>query len=90
MAEKSDCDAVAIVTSDFLHADIAVEFANRGKHLLIEKLIATTREDVSRIVEAVERNGVRAMVVLHNRWNPPFNTAKQKIDSGYFSVQYSV
>ncbi|MFY9175887.1 MAG: Gfo/Idh/MocA family oxidoreductase [Caldicoprobacterales bacterium] len=89
MAEKSDCDAVAIVTPDFLHADIAVEFANKGKHLLIEKPLATTKEDIYKIVEAVERNGIRAMVDLHNRWNPPFNTAKQKIASGILGKPYT-
>lgn len=82
MAAKSDCDAVAVVTPDFLHADIAVCMADAGKHMLIEKPLATTREDIARICEAVERNGVRCMVDLHNRWSAAFNVAKQKIDDG--------
>lgn len=89
MAEKSDIDAVAIVTPDFLHADIAVAFADNKKHLLIEKPLATTREDIARICEAVERNGVRCMVDLHNRWNPPFNTAKQQVESGKLGEPYT-
>ena len=70
MFAESDCDAVAIVTPDFAHADIAVAAANAGKHILIEKPLATTREDALRILEACERNNVRGMVDLHNRWNP--------------------
>ncbi|PYG88723.1 putative dehydrogenase [Ruminiclostridium sufflavum DSM 19573] len=89
MAEKSDIDAVAIVTPDFLHADIACKFADCKKHLLIEKPLATTREDIGRICEAVERNGVRCMVDLHNRWNPPFNTAKQEVESGKLGEPYT-
>ena len=89
MAAKCDCDAVAIVTPDFLHADIACTFADAKKDLLIEKPLATNREDIDRICEAVERNGVRAMVDLHNRWNPPFNTAKQKIDAGVIGEPYT-
>jgi len=77
MFREVDCDAVAIVTPDFAHADAAVAAANAGKHILIEKPLATTREDVFRILEAVERNGVRGMVDLHNRWNPPFHSAWQ-------------
>ena len=86
MAQKSHCDAVAIVTPDFLHADIAVAFADAKKHLLIEKPLATNVPDIERICEAVERNGIRCMVDLHNRWNPPFNKAWQEVRSGRLGI----
>lgn len=86
MLDKCDCDAVAIVTPDFLHTDIAVACARAGKHMLIEKPLATRREDVFVILEAVEKHGVRAMVDLHNRWNPPFNTIKQMVSSGAYGA----
>jgi predicted dehydrogenase len=82
MLKHCSCDAVSIVTPDFLHGDIAVECAGAGKHLLIEKPLATTKEDVRRIMEAVERNHVRAMVDLHNRWSPPFAAAKEAVKAG--------
>jgi len=75
-------DAVAIITPDFAHADIAVECAERGIDMLIEKPLATTAVDVSRIVEAARRNNVRVMVDLHNRWSPPFAVTKQNIEDG--------
>jgi predicted dehydrogenase len=89
MLATCDCDAVAIVTPDFLHADIAVACARAKKHLLIEKPLATTRDDVFRTVDAIERNGVRAMVDLHNRWNPPFNAIKQLVSTGRFGKAIS-
>ena len=82
MFVECDCDAVAIVTPDFAHADIAVAAANAGKHILIEKPLATTRKDVFRILEACEANGVRGMVDLHNRWSPPFAEAHRLIEEG--------
>jgi predicted dehydrogenase len=82
MLAKSKFDAVSIVTPDFLHGDISVACAEAGKHMLIEKPIATSREDVHRIVEAANKNRVRVMVDLHNRWSPPFALAKQSIDAG--------
>lgn len=82
MLKKADIDAVAIVTPDFAHGKIGVDCANAGKHMLIEKPLATTREDVEALVEAAERNNVRVMVDLHNRWSPPFAVAKQSLDSG--------
>ena len=82
MLRAGGFDAVSIVTPDHLHADIAVACATAGKHLLIEKPLATTAADVFRIVEAVRRHGVRAMVDLHNRWSPPFAQAKAEVEAG--------
>ncbi|MDR1824157.1 MAG: Gfo/Idh/MocA family oxidoreductase [Bifidobacteriaceae bacterium] len=82
MLARAGLDAVAIVTPDFAHADIAVAAARAGKHLLVEKPLATTRDDVRRIVDAVTGAGVRAMVDLHNRFSPPFNAAHQAIADG--------
>ena len=89
MAKDEDIDAVAIVTPDFAHGDIAVAMAQAGKHMLIEKPLATTMEDIDRICKAVEENHVRCMVDLHNRWNPPFNKAKQEIESGKLGKPYT-
>ncbi len=89
MLAKSPCDAVAIVTPDFAHADIAVAAAAAGRDLLIEKPLATSRRDVFRIKEALARHKVRAMVDLHNRWNPPFNLAHQAIANGELGDLYS-
>lgn len=89
MANDVKIDAVAIVTPDFAHAPIAVAMANAGKDILIEKPLATTKEDIEVICKAVKDNGVRCMVDLHNRWNPPFNTAKQQIQSGKLGEPYT-
>jgi len=82
MLKQCKLDAVAIVTPDFAHADAAFDCANAGVAMLIEKPLATSYEDVVRIVDAVKRNNVRVMVDLHNRWNPPVVVAKQSLDSG--------
>lgn len=82
MLADGDFDAVSIVTPDHLHADIAVKCAEAGKHMLIEKPLATSREDVLRIVEAARKANVRVMVDLHNRWSPPFAEAKRLVDDG--------
>ena len=89
MFEKSGCDAVAVVTPDFLHADVAVAAAEHKKHILIEKPLATTAEDVHRMVKAIRENNVRAMVDLHNRWSPPFNAAHEAIQRGDLGEVYS-
>ena len=48
-------DAVSIVMSDFAPPKIVVAAAQTGKHILLEKPMATTVEDCRAIAEALER-----------------------------------
>jgi predicted dehydrogenase len=89
MFKTSGCDAVAIVTPDFAHAEAAISAAEHKKHILVEKPLATTREEVSAMREAFEKNKVRVMVDLHNRWSPPFNVAYQSLEQGELGKPYS-
>jgi predicted dehydrogenase len=82
LLEHDDIQAVSIVTPDFAHTDIAVAAAEAGKHILIEKPLATTVEDCERILAAVEKAGVTLMVDFHNRWNPAFFKMKTSIEKG--------
>ena len=74
--------AVSIATPDFAHRDIAVAAAQAGKHILVEKPLATTVEDAQAILQAADQAGVKLMVDFHNRVNPPFVAAKQSLDNG--------
>lgn len=74
--------AVSIATPDFAHREIAVAAAEAGKHILVEKPLATTVEDAEAIVNAVNKAGVKLMVDFHNRVSPPFLNAKQSVQSG--------
>ncbi|PJJ63834.1 Gfo/Idh/MocA family protein [Compostimonas suwonensis] len=82
MFTKEGLDSVAIVTPDFAHAEIAIAAARHGLHMLIEKPLATTRDDVFRMIDAITAGEVRAMVDLHNRFSPPFNVARQSVADG--------
>ena len=75
-------DAVSIVTPDFAHTEFAIAAAEAGKHVLVEKPLATKTEECKSIVQAMETNKVRIMVDFHNRWNPPFANAKETIVAG--------
>lgn len=79
---RDDVDAVSVVTPDFLHREIAVAAAEAGKHVLLEKPMATTVEDCEAMIGAAEDNGVTLMVDFHNRWNPAMWGIRKKIDAG--------
>jgi predicted dehydrogenase len=89
MLRTGGIDAVAIVTPDFAHTRVAVDAANAGKHMIIEKPLTTSREEALEIIEAVKRNNVRMMVDLHSRWSPLFAIPKQAIEDGEIGEPYS-
>ncbi len=79
---RDDIAAVSVVTPDFLHREIAVAAAEAGKHVLLEKPMATTVEDCQAMIDAADANGVKLMVDFHNRWNPAMWGIKEKIEAG--------
>ncbi len=75
-------EAVVVSTPDFAHVEPALAAAQAGCHLLIEKPLAMSLPDARRVVEAVERAGVAAMVAFENHWNPPLATMKAAVEAG--------
>lgn len=90
MLKECECDFVSIATPDHVHAKATIAAANAGKHILVEKPFATTREDALAMRAAIQKNGVRAMCDLHNRSSQPFAIAKQTIDEGSVGKVYSM
>jgi len=55
-------DAVVIATPDHLHREACILAAQHGKHILVEKPLATTIDDSQAIIAAAEAAGVKLMV----------------------------
>ena len=82
LLDAPDVDAVDVCTTENTHARIAVDAAERGKHVLVEKPIATTLEDADRMIAAAEANGVKLMVAHTHRFYDYSRAAKDAIDAG--------
>jgi predicted dehydrogenase len=82
MLRDPDVDAVAVATPDFAHREPIVSAARAGKHIIVEKPLATTCEDLDQIAEAVAKTGVKFMVDFHCRWAPPLVVARNDIENG--------
>ena len=79
MLKNPDIHAVGIVTPDFAHCEPFIAACQAGKHILLEKPLATTHEDLSAMRKAYQDAGVRVMVDFHARWNPPLVVARDSI-----------
>lgn len=70
---------VIVATPDFAHRSAAVAAAEAGRHVLIEKPLATTGEDAEAILAAVRTSGTKAMTLFNQRWAPAYWQAKQEL-----------
>jgi predicted dehydrogenase len=74
-----DVEAVIIALPPALHADAAVAALETGKHVYIEKPLATTLTDAKRVVAAANSSRVVTMMGFNYRFNPLTRQAKAKI-----------
>ncbi len=79
MLDQAGVDIVAVATPPDMHKDQAVGAAEAGKHLLLEKAMATTLEDARTIRDAVAKAGARSVVSFVLRWNPLFEIIKTQL-----------
>lgn len=75
-------EAVSVATPDYLHRDPVITALNAGKHVLVEKPLATNLEDARAMLKAARKNARYLMVNYNNRWGFVYQKAKALIDSG--------
>lgn len=64
------------------HAEPTILAAQAGKHVFCEKPLARTAEEAARMVEAVQKAGVKHMVAFNYRFVPAIVQARRLIESG--------
>lgn len=82
MLADPDLEAVSVVTMWDQHRDPAVAALEAGKHVFLEKPMASTVEDCEAVVAAAERASGKFMVGHICRFNPRYAAAKAEIQSG--------
>lgn len=82
LLKRNDLDAVTICTWTTTHAEEATKALNAGKHVLIEKPIASTVPEAKKIVELAKRKQLHLMVGFIERFNPGVQRVKEAINEG--------
>jgi predicted dehydrogenase len=80
--QDSLIDAVVIATPVDTHFDLAMQALEAGKHILVEKPLARSVEEVERIGKKVREKNLVAMVGHTFLFNAAVRYVKQLIDSG--------
>ncbi|MGI5820151.1 MAG: Gfo/Idh/MocA family protein [Armatimonadota bacterium] len=73
---------VSVCTNDEAHREACVAAAEAGRHVLVEKPLATTLEDCDAIIEACERSGVKLMTGHVCRFDPRYVKCRDAVVAG--------
>jgi predicted dehydrogenase len=87
---ETDADIISICTPHGLHAKMAIEAAEAGKNILVEKPMALTSADARLMIAKAKEHGVSLMVVKQNRFNVPITLTKQVLDEKKLGKIYMV
>ncbi len=79
---ETDLEAVSVCVPHALLADIARLSAEQGKHILLEKPMATSVREAKRVVRSAEDNGVRLMVGYVHRFREEITRARDLLSEG--------
>lgn len=77
-----EIDVIDIVTPNHVHAEMAIEAAKAGKHIICEKPLARTAKEAKLMLDAVKEAGVTHMVAFNYRRTPAVELAKKFICEG--------
>jgi len=91
IVNNKEINAVIIATPDQQHREHVLACLEAGKHVMCEKPLALTREDIEAIVKAVEAHPeCKFMIGQICRFTPAFVQAKRYIEEGKIGELYFV
>jgi UDP-N-acetyl-2-amino-2-deoxyglucuronate dehydrogenase len=78
---RADIDLVSVCTPPYTHAETAIAFLDAGKHVIVEKPMASSLEECDAMNEAAKRSGRILSVVAQNRFTTPMMKLKSVLDT---------
>ncbi len=82
LAPRVDAVSIAVPTSK--HFEVAEFFLRQGKHVLLEKPIATTVEEADELIRLSEKSAVTLQIGHSERFNSAIEALSKKIDRPVF------
>ena len=84
MLKEVKIDAVDICTPNYVHCAPAVDAANAGCHVMVEKPMAMDPVECEKMIAAAKKNKIKLAVGFQNRYNPKTQFLKRAKDEGQF------
>jgi UDP-N-acetyl-2-amino-2-deoxyglucuronate dehydrogenase len=82
MLKRTDIDAVAICTPNGIHAELGMQAARAGKHVVLEKPIDISLESADALIKTCQDQGVKLGVIFQRRYSQGVMELKNLLDQG--------
>ena len=82
MLEYRDIKGVVLAVPAELHASMAIDAMNKGKHVFVEKPLAMNEVEAKLMIAAAEKNNVQLMVGHLLQYHPIFKTVLKMVKNG--------
>jgi UDP-N-acetyl-2-amino-2-deoxyglucuronate dehydrogenase len=79
---RPDVEAISVCVPSGLHAEVGVQAAAAGKHLVVEKPIDVTLAAADTLIKAAEAAGVALTVISQHRFDPGLVELRRLLDAG--------
>jgi predicted dehydrogenase len=86
---RDDVDLVDCTVPNHRHEEIVLAAAEAGKHIYCEKPLAKNVAEGQRMVEAVDKAGVKTQMTFNFRFFPAITRAKQLVEDGFLGRVFS-
>lgn len=85
-----DIDLVTVVVPHNVHAPLAIQCLNAGKHVIVEKPMCITVDEATAMIEAARANGVMLSVFHNRRFDGDYMAIKEVIEKGLIGRVFQV
>ncbi len=85
-----EIDIVLIATSNEVHKDLAIEAMSAGKHVICEKPVTMSSEELCEIIEAAEKYNKVFTIDQNRRTNKDFVLMRRKVEEGLLGKVYHI
>lgn len=82
LLSRDDIHLVSLCLPPSLHCQVAVDFLYAGKHVIVEKPMASSLAECDRMIEAQRQSGKVLSVISQNRFRTAPMRVKQLLDQG--------
>ncbi|HZU27120.1 MAG TPA: Gfo/Idh/MocA family oxidoreductase, partial [Bryobacteraceae bacterium] len=76
MLREPDIEMVTITAPNYLHAQMTIDIARAGKHVVCEKPLCMTMEEADEMIDVCRRHGVLLMYAEELFFTPKYVKAK--------------
>lgn len=87
---EPDIEMVTIAAPNYLHAQMTLDIARAGKHVVCEKPLCMTLEQADEMIDTCRSKGVLLMYAEELFFTPKYVRAKEMADQGAFGKVYLV